>query len=517
MGMGYDYDVIIIGSGIGGLTAASLLAKDGLKVLVLERLERVGGCCSNYDVNGFKPEVGAVFVIAHEFYYKLFELLDLRLEDYLEWSLIDPVYQVYLEDGSDIALPRDFDAMAQVVKELAPQEVDGYYRYCRDLGKLHKAFLGFTRHPMPDIRDMTKLSSLAKLFASKDMIPAIPINLKIGLSNLEKFVSGYFEDPTMQLLFGWENIYAGLPAHRCLGLFAMITYLSHEGYYYPKGGMISIPKALARIAQDFGAELRLEAEVDSIALQGREARGVKLSDGEVLSARAVVSNTHSRFTYLNLLRDSDLPGWVTRTVRRQPCSIPAPMFYMGLSEPLESVKSHMSLVAQSRERLDNIWTDFYDRGLLYRASDGMFLLICPTFDDPGLAPPGKQVISAMCIAPYRLKYHDWDDIAEDWAWECIDYLEKRCLPGLVQRLEWMDAVPPTELERRLNVAEGAFFGIEMSLPNSGPFRPNYRSRLIDRLYQAGQCTNPGLGVPGAMISGIAVASLMLNDWPKKLS
>lgn len=515
--MGYDYDVIIVGAGVGGLTTASLLAKEGLKVLVLERLERVGGCCSNYDVNGFKPEVGAVFVIGHELYYKLFELLDLRLEDYLDWDIIDPVYQVYFEDGKDVALPRDIDEMAKVVRDLAPQDVDGYYRYCRDLGKIQDAVLGFTKNPMPEIRNLTKLSSLVKLFSTKAAIPALPVNIKLGLNNLEKVVRSYFSDPRVRLVFGWENMYAGLPAHRCFGLFAMITYMGHMGYFYPKGGMISIPKALARVAQDFGAEIRLEAEVDSIVLQGREAKGVRMADGEVLSARAVVSSTHSRFTYFNLLKNANLPGWVTRTVRRQPCSIPAPMFYVGLSERLDSVKAHMSLVAQGNDQVDNIWTDFYDRGLLYRAADGMYLVIDPTFDDPSLAPPGKQVLYTIYIGPYNLKYHDWDDIAEEWAWECVDYLDKRCYPGLASRVEWMDSVPPTELERRLNVAEGAFFGIEMSLPNMGPFRPNYRSRFIDRLYQAGQSTNPGLGVPGAMISGMAVASFMLNDWPGKLA
>jgi phytoene desaturase len=515
--MSYDYDVIIIGGGIGGLTAASLLAKDGLKVLVLERLERVGGCCSNYDVDGFKPEVGAVFVIGHELYYKLFELLDLRLEDYLDWDIIDPVYHVYLEGGKDVALPRDLDEMARVVKEMAPQDVDGYYRYCRDLGKVQDIITDIAKNPMPEIRNLTKMTSLAKLFSTKAVIPSIPVQMKLGLNNLEKVVNSYFSDPYMQLIFGWENMYAGLPAHRCFGLFAMITYMGHMGYYYPKGGMISIPKALARVAQDFGAEVRLEAEVDSITLEGREARGVKMADGEVLTARAVISDTHSRYTYFNLLKDANLPGWVTRTVRRQPCSIPAPMFYVGLSERLDSVRAHMSLVAQKREKVDNVWTDFYDRGLLYRAADGMYLVIDATFDDPDLAPPGKQVLYIIYIGPYSLKYDNWDDIADEWAWECINYLDKRCYPGLASRVEWMDSVPPTELERRLNVAEGAFFGIEMSLPNMGPFRPNYRSRFIDRLYQAGQSANPGLGVPGAMISGMAVASLTLNDWKKKLA
>ena len=75
----YDYDVVIIGSGVGGLTCGSLLSKEGLKVLVLEQSHRIGGCCSNYNHEGFQPDVGAIFVIAHELYYKLFELLYLRL------------------------------------------------------------------------------------------------------------------------------------------------------------------------------------------------------------------------------------------------------------------------------------------------------------------------------------------------------------------------------------------------------------------------------------------------------
>jgi phytoene desaturase len=514
--MSDQYDVIIIGSGMGGLTSAALLAKEGLKVLVLERLDRIGGCCSNYDVNGFKPEVGAVFVIAHEFYYKLFELLDLRLEDYLDWEVIDPVYHFYLEDGSDYSLPRGVEELGEVVAKIAPQDVKGYNRYNKDMKKVYDFILASLQHPMPELRNVTKMSELIRMASIKEGIQATPVNLKLALNRMDKCVKGYFKDPHMQLMFGWENMYAGLPAHRCTGLFTMMAYFGRVGYYYPKGGMISIPLAMKRIAEKFGAEVRLNSEVENILIHNGEAKGIKLVNGDTLTARAVISNAHSRVTYLKLVGEDNLPRWATRTVRRQPCSIPAPVIHMGIKERLYSVKAHLSLVATPPAQFDGVWGDFYDRGLLYRPADGNYLIMDPSFDDPTLAPAGKQVMSVIYIAPYKLKYHDWDDIAEEWAWEVVRHLDQRCFPGLEDKVEWLDSVPPKELERRLNVAEGAFFGIEMSLGNMGPFRPNYRSRLIRRLYQAGQCTNPGTGVPGAMISGIATSSILINDWTRRL-
>ncbi len=118
---GSEYDVVVIGSGVGGLTGAALLAKRGMKVLVLEQSHRIGGCCSNYDHNGFKPDVGAIFVIAREMYDPLFALLELRLEDYLDFRLLDPVYDAVLGDGSRHLLPRDLEAMGEVVRSISPR------------------------------------------------------------------------------------------------------------------------------------------------------------------------------------------------------------------------------------------------------------------------------------------------------------------------------------------------------------------------------------------------------------
>lgn len=510
----YDYDVVVIGSGVGGLTSSALLAKEGLKVLVLEQSHRIGGCCSNYNHNGYQPDVGAIFVIAHELYYKLFELLDLRLEDYLDYKILDPVYDTILDGGMRVELPQGMEPMEEVINQIAPQDVAGFRRYNRDMENIMGAYRAVVKDPMPSLRNVTKLSHLAKFGMHKEIIPAIKPSMFLATRSLRKAVESYFTDENLRLMFGWENLYAALPAHRCTALYANITHMGRLGNYYPKGGMIAIPEALGKITEQFGGEIRYNACVEKILMQGNKAKGVRLEDGTEISCKAVVSDIHTVTTYGDLVGYDKLSYAVKRALKNQPYSIPAPTIYYGLKNKLDSVRSHMSVVLPPRAQFDDVWVEFYDKGLMYRADDGALLISCASHTDPGLAPEGGQVLSVIYIAPYKLKYHNWDDIGEQWAWEVAESLEKRAFPGLTKEIEWVDSCTPVELERRLRLPGGAFFGIEMSLGNMGLFRANWRSPSVEGLYMVGQCTNPGGGVPLVMTSGIAASSFLINDWNK---
>lgn len=507
------YDVCIIGAGIGGLSSAGLLAKQGFKVIVLEGLDRLGGCCSNRDFNGFKPDVGAVFVLWKFIYDTFFRLMNLRIEDYIELKLIDPVYEIVLKGSDRHLIPRDPDAMAEVVRRISPADVPNFRRYSREMQKISDAQIAACGALKGDLKNMCSLSTLKKVMSNRETIAALSLIFNMATKNLGSVIDDYFRDERIRMLFLWESIYVGLAAHRTSGLFAFLANLSHEGYYYPKGGMIAIPQGLANCARKFGAEIRLHSPVKKILLKNRRAYGVELQTGEIIESKVVISNTHSRHTYLNLVGPTNLPSWAVKTVKRQPCSMPCPVFYLMLKERLNA-RAHMTVLLPSRRKFDDFWSQSYDKELLHRPDDGYMQAMNPTISDPELAPFGKDIVSVIYAAPYKLKYYDWDTINDEWTWELIHSLERRAFPGLTSKIESIEKVSPPMFEKELNVAEGGFVGLELTLSNLGLFRPSYKSKLIDNLYLVGQCTNPGGGVAQVLVSGILCSSVVTKTWPK---
>ncbi|MHB8894601.1 MAG: phytoene desaturase family protein [Candidatus Geothermincolia bacterium] len=505
------YDAIIIGSGIGGLTCADLLSRRGRKVLVLEQSDRLGGCCATYDLNGHKFDVGAIFILYKEIYERFFEMMGLRLEDYLDLRLLDPVYDMHFRDGSSVLLPMDPVESADVISSFAPGDREGWLAFCRDMQKIWDAAKILVENPFPPLERFGTMPHLAKTAMSMRLLKAIPALLSVMVTNQDAVNRRYMKDRKALTIVSFENLFAGIPADRISGIFAVMSYLSHEGYWYPKGGMGAVPEALSRIAIENGAEIRMKALVTRIVIEGGRAVGVELESGETIRADVVVSNTSAIPTYLDLVGRQNIPARFARAVERFTLSIPAPMVYFGLSKKPEQIKSHFTVMVPPPEQLNAYWDEYYGEGLIPPIEDLPHGLICPSITDPGLAPEGKFSMGFLTASPYHLKYGTWDGVKPAFIEDTISHLDRTLLPGVRGSIEEKDMRTPLDFERELLLPEGSIYGLEMSLPNLGPFRPSWRSPVIRDLYLTGASTNPGGGVPLVMISGINTSACIVRD------
>jgi phytoene desaturase len=505
------YDAVIIGSGIGGLTVADLLSRRGKKVLLLEQSARLGGCCASYDLNGHKFDVGAIFILYKELYHRFFEMMGLRLEDYLEMRLLDPVYDMRFRDGTSLLLPMDPLECADEVTKIAPGDREGWLSFCRDMKKIWDAAKILVERPFPPLEKVGTPSHLARTAASANLLRAIPALLRVLFTNQDAVNRRFMKDPKALTIISFENLFAGIPADRISGIFAVMSYLSHEGYWYPLGGMGAVPAALSRIATEAGAEIRMNELVTRIVIEGGRAVGVELDSGEVVRSDVVVSNCSAVPTYLDLVGRQHLPAAFARAVENYTLSIPAPMVYFGLSKKPEQIRSHFTVMVPPPEQLNAYWDEYYGEGLMPPLEDLPHGLICPSVTDPALAPEGKFSLGLLTAGPYHLKYGTWDDLKPGFISEAVTHLDRTLLPGVRSLVEEQDMRTPLDFERELLLPEGSIYGLEMSLPNLGPFRPSWRSPVIRGLYLAGASTNPGGGVPLVMISGINASACIVRD------
>lgn len=505
------YDAVIIGSGIGGLTSADLLAQRGRRVLVLEQSSRLGGCCASYDLDGHKFDVGAIFIFYKELYDRFFEMMGLRLEDYIDMRLLDPVYDMKFRDGSDMLLPMDAREAADEIARFAPHDREGWLAFCANMKKIWGAARALADKPFPPLERFGTVSHLARTAVNLNLLKSIPALLGVLFTNQDAVNRRYMKDPKALTVVSFENLFAGVPADRINGIFAVMSYLSHEGYWYPKGGMGAIPAALARVAEDNGARIKMNTLVTRIIIENGRAAGVELEGGEVVNAKVVLSNASAIPTYLDLVGRENLPTRFAGTVERYKLSVPAPMVYYGLKEKPEQIRCHFTVMVPPPEQLNFYWGEYYAEGLMPPIEDLPYGLICPSVTDPELAPKGKFSLGLLSAGPYHLKYGTWDDLKPAFISEAQKNIGRTLIPGFSSMVEKSDMRTPLDFERELLLPEGSIYGLEMSLPNLGPFRPSWRSPLVRDLYLAGASTNPGGGVPLVMMSGINACACIVRD------
>jgi len=494
-----DYDAVVIGAGLGGLSAGALLARQGRRVLVLEQSDRVGGCCSTFDKDGFHFDLGASIIEGAELIDLIFQKLGTTLRAEVDLVSIDPVYNVIMKDGTRFKYPLSVEETAKEIGKLAPGDVKGWHAY-------FKYFDGFLNDAISGGFFTSATNSLSDMAALRRNMPTLLSYGPLFLRSYQGIMRKYFKDRRILESQAYQAFYLGLPPELSPGHIAMLAALERRGMYYSKGGMIRIPEALRRCGEKFGMQVKLNTRVKKVRVDRRKATGVVLADGTEISSDLVVSDINAKTLYLEMIGQEHLPWLVRQGIKSYEYSIAVPMLYMGVDyqPPLES---HHTLATRPMQELNDYWWKIYKKGVFPVEQFG--IISWTSASDPALAPKGHHVI-ILTLAPgsYRLRGTDWDKEKTTLKERIIRYYSDRYIPGLVDHVKVSEFSTPLDFERRLLSPEGAIYALRQDITSITIFRPSSKSKSIKGLYLAGASTSAGGGVPTTILSGMIAAGLI---------
>jgi phytoene dehydrogenase-like protein len=475
------YDAIIIGSGIGGLFCGNILAKAGLKVLLLERHYMLGGFCSTFRRRGF------IFDAATHFYPLLGNPATLTgkllqdLEIPTEWIKMDPVDQFHLPSMPTFAVPADFGEYLDKLKSFFPAETAGIDSYFAELRQAY-------------------LYGLLYYFRGVDNERA----RQLEQFSLTDKLHEHFRDPRLKALLMADTPHWGSLPGRTSYLFdAMLRLAYFLGNYYPKGSSQKFADDLGRGLTARGGHILKCASVDKIIIENGKAEGVRIS---TISRRApeyhqfrapiVVSNADALFTYQTLIGEEHCGAWPIEHLKSLAPSYPCFLTHLGLRG-----MDPAALAAAE----GYYWTS-YDPA---DASRTVFKVFIPTHFDPSIAPPGCQILIVQRLTPVRIEdVSDWPAHKASVENNTMERL-RQILPGIDSHIVVKLSASAMTSYRFTNNWQGAMLGWEMSPGQLGEGRlPN--ATPIKNLYLAGHWTQPGGGITPVIVSAQRVARTILS-------
>ena len=337
-------DVIVIGAGMGGLSAAIGLASRGARVTLLERNVRVGGKLNVWEQGGFTFDTGPHVLTMRWALDEVFAQAGRRLEEFADLVRLDTVCRYHFHGGAVLDAPADPDDAARAIAAFAPGEEAGFRR-----------FLDYARR----VSDATTDPFLRQDFGAS--VRGVPSGAQwgqlggfLGLKpwrSLRGVVREHFGDPRLRQVFELYALYSGSHPARCSGIFATVADVQwREGTYYVQGGLYGLAAGLRTVAAQCGVTVRTSAAVAEILVKGGRARGVALASGERLWSDAVVCNADCLSALTSLVPAGARRHWTDRRVAGIEPSTSAFLLLLGVRGTFPPARTSQLVPGRRRRR-----------------------------------------------------------------------------------------------------------------------------------------------------------------------
>ncbi len=492
----------VIGSGLGGLAAACVLAARGHRVTAFDKNGWLGGKAAVLEADGFRFDMGPTILTVPRVLERIFAEAGRDMADYLDLRRLDPQWRCFFDGGESIDLLADVDAMADAMDRFAPGTGagEGYRRFQKVAAGLHGVSERFFFwKPVEDLFDTIDLRANFSPATMRDVL-----SLRMGSSVAGTIRRHVREDRLAQMLDHFTQYVGSSPYGSPAVLCAIAHMQAADGVWYPMGGTRAVVEALVRLGRELGVTFRPGTDVAGVELRDGAVVGVRTASGDILAFDAVVSNMDAIRTYRELVGGPAARAYESKGFEPA-CS--GVVLYLGLKQRYEHLAHHCFVFSRDpEEEFDAI----YKHGR--PAPDPTCYLAAPSFTEPGVAPEGGEALYVLVHAPYLRPGQDWSRMLPGYRQVILDKLKRSAgLHDIEGRITFERALTPQDIHDRYKVLDGAIYGLASHGKFMGAFKPGNRSRKVPGLYLAGGAAHPGPGMPMVMMSGWIAADALDRD------
>lgn len=484
--------VIVVGGGLGGLSAAISLSAAGYAVTLCEKNGRLGGKLNLIERHGFAFDMGPSIFTLPKFFRALFERAGRRMEDYLEIQAVSPHWRNFFEDGTVLDLHRRPELQERELRKL-PGDPS---RHAAEL----RAFLDYSRKQYEIIERGYLLRGLDTLWDFLRFYGLLRIGARIDFRRrMAAGIARRVSEPHLRDVLEYFIKYVGSSAYNAPGYMNLMPHIQFGfDLWYVKGGMYNLAAGLERLLRELGADIRLESEVASIERAGKLVNGVTLRGGERLAADLVVCNLEVLPAHRRLLGADE--GSLGRLAKFEP-SCSGLVLHLGTDRVYPQLAHHNFFYAVDQKKH---FAAVFDR--LELPEDPTIYLVAPTRTDPSKAPPGCDNLKILPHIPYLNDRHRYTP--EDYAAfkeRVLVKLERMGLEDLRRHVVVEHLWTPYDIERNYGSNAGSIYGVVSDWKKNRGFKAPKQSRRHRNLFFVGGSVNPGGGMPMVVLCGQKVA------------
>ncbi len=478
-----EWDVIIMGAGVAGLTCGCLLAQKGLKVLIIEKNQKIGGCCSSFQKEGFSFDLSVQSLGECQKGGRIWKLMQrLDLLDQIHFVPLEPAREYHFPDQR-ILQSSHLETHIENLSRLFPKERRGIEQVYTVLRKTFDEF--------------SEVPSSLNWFDPSSFSSQFPFLTQYKDKTFGQLLGEHLSHPFLKTILSIRSSYALLPPDEIsvAGMAGIEMSYFNYGVSCIRGRVEELPVHMGEVFKKWKGEMILGQEVEKILIDNRRAMGVQLKDGQIYTGRVIVSNIDAQTTFFTLLGENQIPSGYRSKLKGLRPSLSYFILYLGIEGHLEELSVSNNEVFSDVE-LSKEYGALYEN----RIPEGApFYLLAPSRVNPSHAPEGKSTLCLSIKAPYHF--------CEGWHQGIIErlsqYLISRALaliPDLKKRILVSAETTPITIQKWTGNLQGAAYGWAQIPSQSGIYRLQ-RTTPIPNLFLTGHWTSPGGGIAAVVASG----------------